>query len=188
MMCLIHTLHIHPLKGALHNIRDGIQIRANRQQALEDRQLTTLHSYMDQISQLFLDDKLVVSKLDNNFQKLARVKTLAVLRELDTTHKGLLLKFLYELNLIEVRSYLSKSPAKVDLSNADLSNADLHGFNLSDADLSRVNLSGANLNGTNLHGANLSGTDLTNATVTQEQLAKAASLKGATLPDGSKHS
>ena len=24
MMCLIHTLHIHPLKGALHNIRYGI--------------------------------------------------------------------------------------------------------------------------------------------------------------------
>ncbi len=30
MMCLIHTLHIHPLKGALHNIRYGIKRSPHR--------------------------------------------------------------------------------------------------------------------------------------------------------------
>ena len=40
----------------------------------------------------------------------------------------------------------------------------------------------ANLSGTDLHGANLTG-----AYVTSEQLGKAASLKGAAMPDGKKH-
>ncbi len=51
--------------------------------------------------------------------------------------------------------------------NTMLVNADLSGADLSDADLSYV--------------------DLTGALVTEEQLAKCKSLKGATMPDGSKH-
>jgi Pentapeptide repeats (8 copies) len=85
-----------------------------------------------------------------------------------------------------------------DLSGADFSQADLFGANLSGANLSGANLSGANLILANLSGAdlsfaNLSGVDLSGANlcqakeVTQEQLQSALSLKGATMPDCTKH-
>ncbi len=84
-----------------------------------------------------------------------------------------------------------------NLSRADLSSVNLRYCNLSDADLSGSNLSGANLRYANLSGANLSGTDLSGvdlsnsslsgANVTKEQLKNAKLLKGATMPDGTKH-
>ena len=79
-----------------------------------------------------------------------------------------------------------------NLSFANLSRADLSEANLSQADLSNVALTRADLSEADLSGANLSKADLTEANlseaeVTQEQLEKAKSLKGATMPDGSKH-
>jgi uncharacterized protein YjbI with pentapeptide repeats len=62
-------------------------------------------------------------------------------------------------------------------------------------DLSRANLRGANLSGADLSGADLSGADLSGANLfeatgitTKELEDQALSLKGATMPDGSKHS
>ena len=74
-----------------------------------------------------------------------------------------------------------------DLSDAWLEWADLSGANLSAANLSDASLAGANLIGANLSGANLSGAYLVGEYVTSEQLAEAKSLKGATMPDGTKH-
>ena len=96
-----------------------------------------------------------------------------------------------------------------DLTNANLSGANLSGANLSsfvnkelsiysraanltNANLSTAILTGADLTDANLTGANLSKADLSyanlaRAKVNPEQLAKAKSLKGATMPDGSKH-
>jgi hypothetical protein len=74
-----------------------------------------------------------------------------------------------------------------NLSGAHLLGADLSGANLSDADLAGAGLFFTNLIGANLSGADLSGANLTDAKVTDEQLAEAKSLKGATLPDGTKH-
>jgi hypothetical protein len=85
--------------------------------------------------------------------------------------------------------YDEQNPAKLSFHN-------LHGPDPSGINLSRVgtNLSGANLSGTNLRDANLSGADLTGAYlkgaigVTTEELERQAkTLKGATMPDGSKH-
>lgn len=60
------------------------------------------------------------------------------------------------------------------LARADLKGADLTGANLQDADLTRTQLRDAILDGANLRGTN----------VTEGQLAKARSLQGTTLPDG----
>jgi uncharacterized protein YjbI with pentapeptide repeats len=107
-------------------------------------------------------------------------------------------------------SDLSKADLKGALLNrADLSEANLFGANLVYADLTKANLmydnlfdadltkaelidadlSGAYLSGADLSGAYLSGADLTNARgVTEEQLEEQTKkLKGATMPDGSKH-
>jgi uncharacterized protein YjbI with pentapeptide repeats len=71
------------------------------------------------------------------------------------------------------------------LRDADLGGADLSGADLTDAD-GRFE-SGARMNGADLSGADLSGADLTKTEVTRDQLEKAASLEGATLPDGSRY-
>jgi hypothetical protein len=81
--------------------------------------------------------------------------------------------------------------ANASISNANLSNTSLRGANLFEADLTSTNLVGADLRGACLSGANLtaadlSSADLTGADVTREQLGQAASLQGASLPDGSK--
>ena len=59
--------------------------------------------------------------------------------------------------------------------------------NLGGADLSGAKLSGANLSDAKLIDANLSGADLSYAKVTQAQLNEAKSLKGAIMPDRSRH-
>jgi uncharacterized protein YjbI with pentapeptide repeats len=65
---------------------------------------------------------------------------------------------------------------------ANLERAILEDANLEDAILSRSNLKSAHLVGANLENVNLSGTN-----VDYSQLATAASLKGATMPDGTKY-
>jgi len=84
-------------------------------------------------------------------------------------------------NLSEARLLLT------DLSGANLSEADLGEANLERANLSQAKLSLADLSGANLSEADLSGADLSGAKVTGRHLATAGSLKGATMPDGTKH-
>jgi uncharacterized protein YjbI with pentapeptide repeats len=74
-----------------------------------------------------------------------------------------------------------------NLRDAELSDADLVFTNLSDAGLSDANLTLANLSGANLSSAYLRDANLRDArNCTNEQLARATSLVGATLPDGTK--
>jgi uncharacterized protein YjbI with pentapeptide repeats len=73
------------------------------------------------------------------------------------------------------------------LSGADLGGAQLAYTNMQDAVLAGADLSGANLTRAVLMDADLSGANLTNAVVTDEQLDACKSLKGATMPNGSKH-
>jgi uncharacterized protein YjbI with pentapeptide repeats len=79
-----------------------------------------------------------------------------------------------------------------NLSGADLLGADLRGANLSKIKLSqailgKANLSEANLSRALLVEADLFGANLDGANLAQSNLSKAKSLKGATMPDGSKH-
>jgi len=72
---------------------------------------------------------------------------------------------------------------QANLSIADFREADLRGADLSKADLSKANLSGADLGGAYMIEANLEGIN----NWTQEQLAKAVSIQGAIMPDGTVH-
>ncbi len=71
---------------------------------------------------------------------------------------------------------------EADLESAILWNADLQGADLSKADLSYARFARANLQGARLAGANLH-----KAVILDEQLAVAYSLRGATMPDGSRY-
>ena len=83
---------------------------------------------------------------------------------------------------------------RTQLDGADLTDVLLRRANLNDAYLLNANLKRADLRETDLEdadltGADLSGADLECATgITVEELeAQAASLEGATMPDGTKH-
>jgi uncharacterized protein YjbI with pentapeptide repeats len=74
-----------------------------------------------------------------------------------------------------------------NLKGANLDRADLIGANLREANLREAILTGANLREADLGMADLAWANLSGAMVTSEQLGKAASLKGAAMPDGTKH-
>ncbi|RPJ26948.1 MAG: pentapeptide repeat-containing protein [Chloroflexi bacterium] len=74
-----------------------------------------------------------------------------------------------------------------NLSRAYLCNASLWSANLSMANLTEADLSEAYLVEANLDGADLSKANMTEAKVRPGQLAMAYSIKGATMPDGTKH-
>jgi len=78
---------------------------------------------------------------------------------------------------------------KATFLRANLKEADLRAAKLSEADLSEADLRRANLYKANLRGAYLRGANLSEAAgITNGELEKvAASLEGATMPDGSKH-
>jgi hypothetical protein len=198
--------------------------RRKREQDVEDQraQDEALQTYLDQIGKLLLDkdileeDKLSWQPGDEVVRKLARARTLTVLRRLDSGRKRSVVDFLYEANLIK-RAFppppsLPVPPPVIELGSpdshygaADLSGADLRGAiltraavggdldhkgaNLSEADLRDADLSFAYLRNANLNGADLSGADLSDARgVTEEQLEdQAQTLEGAIMPDGSKH-
>jgi uncharacterized protein YjbI with pentapeptide repeats len=176
------------------------------------QQTTILSNYEAHISDMMLHDGLRTSQPNSTVALVAEVDTATALRQLEPAGKGNLLRFLYETTLINNDTHVI-GLSELDAHNANLVNIDLRdtylfgldmhgsdmqGINLSFATLNYVslvnsNLAGANLQGcdmrnTDLTGANLSGANLKDATeLTDAQLAKARSLTGATLPDGSLH-
>src|SRR5216684_2789513 len=168
----------------------------------DNQREAALQAYIDNMLELLLAKNLRSSTEDEEVQKIARVRTLTVLRRLDAERKGSVLQFLQESGLIgKDKRVLNLTGANLiganliganlsgaNLSGVYLSRADLSGADLSKANLSEVVLSGANLNGANLNGADLSGANLRGALVTAEQLTATKLLQGATMPDGSKHS
>ena len=135
-----------------------------------------LQSYIKEISELLLHEKLRESKPQDEVSMIARVRTLTVLPRLDGKRKRTVLQFLHESDLIEN-----------DKCIVDLVEADLTGANLADTNLRKAYLLGVDLTGANLMGAVLSEANLIGATVTNEQLAKAKFLSDTTMPDGSIH-
>jgi len=162
----------------------------------DNQRETALQAYFDKMSELLLHKGLRTSRKNAEVRSVARTRTVSVLRALDKERKSLLIQFLQESQLINTTNTI------INLWDADLSDIDLNEVILSHVDLSFVNLSGANLVSADLQGAVLRETDLTNANlkgadltganlnkakVTLKQLAMAKSLKGATMPDGTKH-
>jgi uncharacterized protein YjbI with pentapeptide repeats len=144
--------------------------------------------------------------LRETLSTVLRARTLTVLARLQESYrKARILAFLYESGLI-VKSDEDSSGSFVALGGADLSGLELSGsgarldyINLAqaylpgavfaNASLIAADLRGANLTKISLFDTNLSEADLTNAIgITSEELhSMVSSLKGATMPDGSKH-
>ena len=156
---------------------------------------TVLQIYLDKMSDFISDQKDEASTrpyLKDAAYKLAQVRTVTTLRQLDAFRRDIIFQFFRDTGLSEYILANGAKMSKIDLSKSDISSiwmpdADLTGAILTEANLSASILNGADLSGANLIGANLSRTNLTYATITSEQLGQAKSLKGATLPDGTIH-
>jgi uncharacterized protein YjbI with pentapeptide repeats len=176
------------------------QHQTDIQIANEQQQEATLQIYLDHISDLLLNHKLLESKHSGDeVRDVARIWTLTTLRRLDPTHKRVVVKFLYEAGLIggyeSINGSGMRRDAIVALNDADLSGVKLGGVNLSYADLSgatlssaglsqatlsSADLSGATLSSADLNGADLSYTDLSDAKLSGANLS-GANLSGANL-------
>ncbi len=180
------------------------QNQTSLQVAADQQQESTLETYLDRMSGFLLDRNLSKSQPGDQVRALAKAETFITLRRLDPSRKGILLEFLYESGLIfrnnvivdlsgadlseaKITGEIDTSSARsIDIRGALLWNANLSYAILPGADLEYANLTSADLTGVNLVGANLSNANLTNAILSDTSL-DYANLKGATMPDGSKH-
>ena len=168
--------------------------------ANEGQQESALQAYLDQMTELLLEYNLCNLSSDSRetndtVRNIARARTLTVLRRLNGERKGLIIRFLYQSNLIQ------KGRPHIDLSGADLSNADLSGtdlgenrdrtfmsyLTLSEDHLAGVNLTNANLTEAKLSEANLVMANLTQANMTAANLIfadmRCTTLTGACIQD-----
>lgn len=196
-----------------HQIAED-RAKVEREIATDRQREAALQSYLDRMADLLLKENLRFSE-NKEVRNVARIRTLTVLRALDGERKGMLVLFLQEAGLIRRDGIIDLTGA--DLTKADLERAHLNGANLSgsfllsaqlfladltaadvsgaylldvnltDANLTEANLRDAWLDGANLTGADLTGADLSGATFHPWQLAAVQSLKGTTMPDGTKH-
>lgn len=165
---------------------------ANDQQLAADQQReTTLKTYLDDMSNLLLNNKLLESKPGDAVRQVARERTLTTLRRLEANRNRIVVQFLQDTQL------LGGTDAVINLRWANLSNDDLRGVNLigahliganlSFADLGGAALSDADLNDATLFGANLRDADLSDANLIVADLRFAnlggADLTGADLTD-----
>jgi mannose-6-phosphate isomerase-like protein (cupin superfamily) len=157
-----------------------------------------LQAYLDQMSQLILDRKLLeveqgvrVHEPGDPVHTLAQARTSTAILTLDAEHNESVTHFLIDSGLAvrsedSARLLRGSTLSHAKLGGAHLPNADLGDADLSDADLSNALLVNANLIGSDLSGADLSDALLDNADLVAD-LAHAdlsgASLIGADLSD-----
>jgi uncharacterized protein YjbI with pentapeptide repeats len=168
------------------------QHQTDIQIANEQQQETTLQIYLDHISDLLLNHKLLESKHSGDeVRDVARIWTLTTLRRLDPNRKKVVLKFLYEAGLIGGYDSTNGSGKRRDAIVA-LNDADLSGVKMGVVNMSYVNLSGANLRDADLSQVTLNYADLSQVTLNYANLNQAtlnytilseASLGGANLSD-----
>src|SRR5829696_1084873 len=170
-----------------------------RELAEQRAQDEALQAYLDQMSQLILDRKLLEIEQGNSVHEqgdpvhtLAQARTSTAILRLDAEHNESVTHFLITSGLA-VRSEASARLLRGStLSHAKLSGAHLSNADLGDADLSGADLSNALMVNANLIGADLSGADLSDSLLDNADLVahlpnadlSDASLIGADLSDG----
>src|SRR5438132_6323397 len=87
----------------------------------DNQREAALQAYIDNMLELLLAKNLRSSTEDEEVQKIARVRTLTVLRRLDAERKGSVLQFLHESGLI------GKDKRVINLTGANLIGANLSG-------------------------------------------------------------
>jgi hypothetical protein len=182
--------------------QDQRQQRTETQRAEAERELAeqraqdeALQAYLDQMSTLMLDRKLLEAEPGDPVHTLAQARTSTVILRLDSEHNESVTRFLIDSGLAASSEGSPRLLGEITLShatlsdanlpNADLRDVDLSGANVNDANLKEANLNDANLSDANLSGAKLILADLGAADLSKADLSKAdlleADLSGANL-------
>src|SRR5918999_586157 len=140
---------------------------AERELAEQRAQDEALQAYLDQMSQLILERKLLdveqghaVHEPGDPVHTLAQARTSTAILRLDAEHNESVTHFLITSNLCMRSKDSARLLRESSLSHATLSGAHLPNADLGDADLSGADLSNALMVNANLIGADLSGADL----------------------------
>jgi uncharacterized protein YjbI with pentapeptide repeats len=141
------------------------------------------------MTELMLKEGLQSSDRDSQVREIARARTLLALQSIDAKRKGLLLRFLYDADLIKnpesLQTNTTEDQAGLLACIIRLEGADLGGVDLSGLDLKCINLIGVNLEGANFFAANLQDAMLAKAKLDNANLGGAAmvraKLEGASL-------
>jgi uncharacterized protein YjbI with pentapeptide repeats len=164
----------------------------------QNAQDEALQAYLDQMTQLILDRKLLEAEEGDSVYTMAQARTSTVITRLDADHNRNVTRFLRDSGLLGEFVWIDFRASSInlfrridlsdadlrgaDLSNADLLEANLRSADLSDADLSDANLRSANLRFSNLRSADLSDADLRSANLSNAYLSD-ATLTSADLSD-----
>src|SRR5215213_8243926 len=184
LVSLVIALGIWGITWQLEKLENQ-RAEAERELAEQRAQDEALQAYLDQMSQLILDRKLLEAEPGDPVHTLAQARTSTAILRLDAEHNESVTHFLVTSDL-SVRSKDSprllrgSTLSHAKLSGAHLPNADLGDAELSGADLSNALLLNANLIGTDLSGASLIGADLSDANLFSADLSD-ANLIGADL-------
>jgi multidrug efflux pump subunit AcrA (membrane-fusion protein) len=152
---------------------------AERELAEQRAQDEALQAYLDQMSQLMLERKLLEAEPGDPVHTLAQARTSTAILRLDAQHNESVTHFLIDSRLAVSGETSARLLSEMALSEASLSSAQLAYADLSDADLTRANLSRAYLFHANLSDAQ----GISNEALEQQ----AFSLKSATMPNGQKY-
>jgi uncharacterized protein YjbI with pentapeptide repeats len=183
LVSLVIALGIWGITWQLEKLENQ-RAEAERELAERRAQDEALEAYLDQMSQLILDRKLLEVEQGDPVHTLAQARTSTAILRLDAEHNESVTHFLITSDL----AVRSKDSARLlrgsTLSHAKLSGAHLPNADLGDAELSGADLSNALLVNANLIGADLSGADLSDASLDNADLVAHlpnADLSGANL-------
>jgi uncharacterized protein YjbI with pentapeptide repeats len=123
----------------------------------------TLQGYLDRMTELLLDKALRSSGVDTEVRAVARARTLTSLRKLNEIRKSILVQFLYDADLINIKTATDKPII-------DLSGADLDGIDLRNTRLPRITLSGLYMRKSDLSMAILDGADVSQSDLSESKL------------------
>src|SRR5215217_7810249 len=118
---------------------------AERELAEQRAQDEALQAYLNQMSQLMLERKLLEAEEGDPVHTLAQARTSTVILRLDAEHNQSVTRFLINSGLALDGETSARLLSDITLSHATLSGAHLPNADLGDADLSGANLSGASL-------------------------------------------
>src|SRR5215216_3360137 len=178
LVSLVIALGIWAITWQLQKLENQ-RAEVERELAEQRAQDEALQAYLDQMSQLMLERKLLEAEPGDPVHTLAQARTSTAILRLDAQHNESVTHFLIDSRLAVSRETSARLLSEMALSEASLSSAQLAYADLSDADLTRANLSRAYLFHANLSDAQ----GITNEALEQQ----AFSLKSATMPNGQKY-
>ena len=150
----------------------------------EDEQKEAVQRYKENLTALLRTAESTGKEKKSPLQAIALQETTEILPKLDGRHKGSVLRFLQETNLLATGTD-SLIFERVNLQGVVLAKANLRGMNLNRARLRQADLSHCDLRSVNLGGAELRGADLSQANLEEARLWGAdlhgANLRGANL-------